>query len=458
MKQLLYTLALTTALLQTSNAETPSLQEWFVASMKGEKADLKSEVIVPGEIAATRKKIFESYRKAALENGWDKKFIPPNTLERDKDGGLKIRSSKYRIGEGLVMPYVAIQKGEKPDGGWPLAIAMHGGGSTGDKLDNPHAWPVNNREWNAQIKVALSKYPSDVTYFIPRMVDDNQGRWWKEFNYEAFSALIRHAILYWDVDPNRVYLMGISEGGYGTETLACRYPEKFAAASGLACGSGTSIHVENLRNLPFRTDVGEKDTMFGRKPNAVKKHALLDELREKDTGGYTNHLEVHKGRGHGIDYGPGPKWMVQFERNPHPERVTYTLFQHDKTKNKGAYWLQALNDLEKKVIYLDSQIDSEKNSISISAKATIDDEVVQAADGQQPLADSGETTAASGLKLRLWLHESLLDLSKPIEIRINGKKVETITAKPQLDSMCESLMLFGDPNYSYPCKVDVLVP
>lgn len=441
-----------------ASASTPSLETWFETSIKGETAPLENSALPLADIGKQRDEAFAAYKEAAIKNDWEKKFTSANIVSAPTDGKLAIKRGSYHIGEGLDMPYVVLGKGEKPKKGWPLIIAMHGGGCTNDKLETPHSWPVNTGEWNAQIRLSFLLYPTDAIYFVPRMVDDNRGRWWKEFNVTAFSAMIRHAILFWDVDPNRVYLLGISEGGYGTETLACRYPDFFAAANGMACGEGSSIHVENLRNLPFRTDVGEKDTMFGRVTNAIAKHEIIESLRKKDPEGYVNHLEVQPGKGHGIDYKPGPNWLMPFSRRSHPNRVTYTLFEHDGVKNKGAYWLQATSDIAKKVIHLDGQINTQENSITITADATKNDETVQSADSQKPLADSGETVPASGLKLRLWLHESLLDLSKPIPITINGKLVETLSAEPNLATLCESLMLSGDPEFSYPCKADLTVP
>lgn len=458
MRPLPVTIAIGLAFVSLVTAENPSLKPWFVSSMQGSKKPVENADIPLADIAKLRGQVFEAYKQAAVEKVLEKEFALPNELPKEVQGKLEIQRRSYHIAEGLDMPYVALQKGEKPPDGWPLFIAMHGGGSTGDKLSNPHAWPHNNQEWNVQIKLAISLYPANAIYFIPRMVDDNRGRWWKEFNYTAFSAMIRHAILFWDVDPNRVYMLGISEGGYGSETLACRYPDKFAAANGMACGSGTSIHVENLRNLPFRTDVGEKDTMFGRFTNAVKKHELLRSLQSKDPEGYIHELAVQAGLGHGIDYKRGPEWLMGNTRKPQPKRVTYTLFHHDGVKNKGAYWLQANNDLEKKVVFLDGQIITEENSINITAVATKNDEKVQVADAQQALADAGETIPATGLVLRIWVHEALLDFGKPIKISINGKLIQTMTPKAELSSMCESLMLFGDPNYTYPSKVDVMVP
>ena len=450
-------LILALALANLATAEDTPLHTWFVSAMQGEILPL-NKVEPVSDIRKMRQQVFAAYKEAALKKAWDKQFIRPNEVPSGGPAGMKILSGHYRFGEGLDMPYVVLQRGEKPANGWPLIIAMHGGGGTSDKLSDPHAWPVNTQEWKTQIHFAVSLYPTNAIYFVPRMVNDNQGRWWKEYNYRAYSTMIRDAILFWDVDPNRVYMLGISEGGYGTETLACRYPDKFAAADGMACGEGTSIHVENLRNLPFRTDVGEEDTSFGRVSNAIKKHELLKSLQKDDPGGYINDLEVQAGRGHGINYRPGPEWLMQYSRNPHPKRVTYTLFEHDGVKNKGAYWLQATNDLDKKVIHLEGQMDAIENTITIKADATKNDEKVQVADGQQPLADSGETVPAKGLKIRLWLHETLLDLSKPVKIIINGKVADTITPKLEFSSMCESLMAFGDPNYTYPCKIDVVVP
>lgn len=458
MLQLPFKIALTLALANLTAAENPDIQSWFVNAMQGKTEPSAKFDIALADIDKTRQRVFESYKKAAIESGWDKNFILPTQIPKVPGEKLNIHAGSHPISEGQDMPYVVLQKGDKPANGWPFIIAMHGGGGTADKLPNPHGWPVNTQEWNSQIKLSLALYPTNAIYFVPRMVNDNQGRWWKEYNCKAFAAMIRHAILFWGVDPNRVYMLGISEGGYGTETLACRYPDILAAANGMACGEGTSIHVENLRNLPFRTDVGEKDTSFGRVTNAIKKHELLQTLQKNDHDGYSNHLEVHSGKSHGINYKPGPEWMMQFTRNPHPKRVTYTLFQHDGVKNKGAYWLQAISDLDKKIIHLDGQINATDNSISITADATKNDEKVQVADAQQPLADSGETIPASGLKLRLWLHEALLDLTKPVKISVNGKVVETHVPKPEIGAMCESLMLSGDPNYVYACKLDVVVP
>ena len=47
-----------------------------------------------------------------------------------------------------------------------------------------------------------------------------------------FERVVREAIARFDVDPDRVYLLGISEGGYGAIRFAGNRPDRFAACGG----------------------------------------------------------------------------------------------------------------------------------------------------------------------------------------------------------------------------------
>ena len=431
---------------------TAEVAEYFAAALAGKDVRLENLPADPAKLGELRRELFDAYCAAAKKTG-ENRFKAPLQLQP----GIKNELSRgsYHLGEGLDMPYLVFSHGEKPAGGWPLVIAMHGGGGTSDKLPHPHAWPVNTREWQTQTQLAASYYPDGAIYFVPRMVDDNNGRWWRDFNVEAFEAVIRHGITHWEVNPDRVYMLGISEGGYGTEVLATRMTDRLAAVSGMACGSGSSIHVENLRNLAYRIEVGEKDTAFGRVTNARENHRRLEELREQDPQGYLNVLNEQKGKGHGIDYRQGPVWMIKQTRSTHPERVVLTTYRADKKRNASAYWLQVTQDLGERDVYLDARIDKTANAIDIKAEATKGDATYQSPDAQQPLADAGALVPAQGLKLRLWLHESLVDFAKPLIVRVNGQEVKNVPVTTSLKAMVESLQRSGDPQRIYPAFLDV---
>ena len=429
--------------------------DYFTATLTGKEAKFDGKPLELAKIDEKRKELFVSY-SAVVKKVHANKFKAPDHLQADVKN--QIAPGEYHIGEKLDMPYLVFSRGEKPAGGWPLVIAMHGGGGTSDKLPNPHAWPVNDGEFRAQATLSATRYPDGAIYFVPRMVDDNNGRWWRDFNIEGFEAMIRYALVNWEVNPDRVYMLGISEGGYGTEVLATRMTDRFAAVSAMACGSGSSIHVENLRNLFYRTEVGEKDTAFGRVMNARENHRRLEELRGKDAQGYVNVLNEQKGRGHGIDYTQGPAWMITHTRKTHPERVVLTTYRADKKRNDSAYWLQITKDLGERDVYLDAKIDKTKNAIDIKAEATKGDATYQSPDWQKALSDPGPLVPATGLTLRIWLHESLIDFAKPLTVRINGKEVKHAEVTANLKAMVESLQRSGDPQRIYPACLDVTVP
>ena len=60
------------------------------------------------------------------------------------------------------------------------------------------------------------------------------------------------------VDPDRVYLTGLSLGGFGTWETATQHPERFAAIAPI-CGGGRPFMARRLKNLPAWVFHGEKD-------------------------------------------------------------------------------------------------------------------------------------------------------------------------------------------------------
>jgi len=66
-------------------------------------------------------------------------------------------------------------------------------------------------------------------------------------------------LLNYPIDPSRIYLMGISMGGYGTWDLAMRTPQRFAAAVPI-CGGGDPNHAKKLKGLPIWAFHGDSDT------------------------------------------------------------------------------------------------------------------------------------------------------------------------------------------------------
>jgi predicted peptidase len=111
---------------------------------------------------------------------------------------------------------------------WPLMLFLHGAGERGNDLKKvtDHGPP----------KIVKSKPAFPFILVSPQCSQDEV---WSD---EMLLSLLDEVTRKHRVDAKRVYLTGLSMGGYGTWSLGLKYPERFAAIAPI-CGGGETIHV-----------------------------------------------------------------------------------------------------------------------------------------------------------------------------------------------------------------------
>ena len=82
-------------------------------------------------------------------------------------------------------------------------------------------------------------------------------KWWPDFSVEVLGMIDETAEKF-NVDQSRIYLTGLSMGGYGSWAIACKYPERFAAIVPI-CGGGNPFIANNLKDVPVWAFHGAKD-------------------------------------------------------------------------------------------------------------------------------------------------------------------------------------------------------
>ena len=127
---------------------------------------------------------------------------------------------------------------------WPLVLFLHGSGESGDDL--------NKVKVHGPPKLVDSNGPFPFILVAPQ----SPGRGWDP---HVLNALLDSVIKKYRVDKNRVYVTGLSMGGYGTWALAAAYPGKFAALAPI-CGGGKPTDAGKLARLPIWVFHGAKDT------------------------------------------------------------------------------------------------------------------------------------------------------------------------------------------------------
>lgn len=72
--------------------------------------------------------------------------------------------------------------------------------------------------------------------------------------------LIDELIEKYPIDTNRIYITGLSMGGFGTWDLISRFPDKFAAAVPI-CGGADTDYAPKIKNIPVWAFHGAKDKL-----------------------------------------------------------------------------------------------------------------------------------------------------------------------------------------------------
>jgi predicted peptidase len=132
---------------------------------------------------------------------------------------------------------------DAPGEAWPLIVFLHGAGECGDDLE------LVKRHGPPKLIEAGRDLP-----FLVLAPQSRRGGW----DVAALERLLEATLAGERADPDRVYLTGISMGGFGTWAWAAAHPERFAAIAPI-CGGGRPEWAGRLKGLPIWNFHGAKD-------------------------------------------------------------------------------------------------------------------------------------------------------------------------------------------------------
>lgn len=197
-------------------------------------------------------------------------FVPARAQVKEKNG------VKYACQLYLPKGYGDSKKA------YPLVIYLHGGSQRGNDLTKLDIYGLPY----------LIKQGKEYD-FIMVAPQCPEGKFWSTENW--FDSLYTDITARYRIDRNRVYLTGISMGGYGTWQTAVAYPNTFAAILPLCGGCDDSTQICQIRHVPVWTFHGTADdeVPFDETERLVK--------RLKTCNGTVQFTRL-KNEGHGIQY------------------------------------------------------------------------------------------------------------------------------------------------------------
>ena len=380
------------------------LREYFTATA-GQKAHWKfskrNERWLGKNEAGVRELAWEAYRSAPIHAN----------LKADFDAHVA-RFEQY------LSPYVVKMVGTRPAKGWALFIAMHGGGGAPKE--------VNDSQWR-HMQIYYKDHPEagGYLYLALRAPNDTWNGFYDDYVYPLIDNLARQFRFFGDIDPDKVFIMGYSHGGYGAYAIGPKMPDRFAAihASAAAATDGEST-AKTLRTTPFTAMVGELDTMYGRYERNQKFKAEIEQLRGGRADIYPVTVTIVAGNGHtGLPDRDKIKDLYPAVRNPVPREVTWLMTD---SVVRDFFWLRVPQPAKRQEILASCR----ENRFVITANEGVSEATV--------LMDS-----------------RLVDFNKPVDIKLNGS-TSTRHFAPSLKTFCETLARRGDPAFAFSASFTII--
>lgn len=335
-------------------------------------------------------------------------------------------------------------KGAAPANGYPVYIALHGGGGGPAEM--------NDEQWEQMQRYYLNSIDTGI-YIAPRGPNDT---WNLHFDGDAevfYSQILKQVRLYTGADPNRIYLLGYSAGGDGVYQLAPRMASELAAAS-MSAGHHNDVGPDNLQHVPMLLQVGELDDAYNRNKETVRYSKILDSLARQYPGDFQHQVYVHSGAEHsyvmdrrGPDFQANviadpihwlrnpegaktttavtdaPTWLSNFRRNPYPLHLKWDHYMV-REGNDNYFWISYVGGRMKMSgfpVFSEVMAFPTQNRIEVQ-------------------------NLSQGISIHL--HEALVNPKKPLTITVNHKDYK-VDLKPSALQMAKSLAERSDRSHGF---------
>lgn len=239
--------------------------------------------------------------------------------------------------------------GYDPAQKWPLVVRLHG-----YNPDNPEYvrwWSVDDRHLMADAEYAGHQ---GIIYMEPHGRGNNR---YLGLGDQDVTQVIQQAKRTLNIDPDRVYLMGESMGGWGTWNVATRHPDLFAAIAPIYGGADyhSQLPEEALAKLtPLDRFFQEKQSSWAMAESLLNlpilvHHGDVDQsvnveysrygVRLLERWGYNVWYIELPGYGHEElnIFGNVVNWLLQYRRDANPTRVR---LRSTELQNAQAYWVK----------------------------------------------------------------------------------------------------------------------
>jgi hypothetical protein len=317
----------------------------------------------------------------------------------------------------------------QPTKSYGLVVCLHGAGFTGEAY---------LERWQARLG-------DDYVLACPTTP---MGAWFTRRAEELVLATIRSVQRRYHIDPDRVFLTGMSNGGIGAWVIGMHDAPLFAGIAPMASGLDNVLlpFLANLRSTPIYIIHGAKDQVM---PVELSRTITNELTRLGYPFVYREHDREHPmAGGHYFPREELPElvtWLNAQRRNPLPTSVTVV---REASHFQPFGWVR-IDTTDAIAAFSEDLVSKRDDRVKQREYARLDASIVA--------PNRIEVRADRVQRYSLFLNEQLIDSSKPLIVLTNGQVSFDGTVTPSLETLLKQARLRQDSRQLFPIHLAIQV-
>ena len=335
---------------------------------------------------------------------------------------VTVRGRTFRYGLYVPLNYQSSQS-------YALVICLHGAGFTGDAY--LERWQTRLGE---KYILACPTLP--------------QGNWWTREAADVVLATLHAVQSRYRIDPDRVFLTGMSNGGIGVYLIGSHYAPLFAGLAPMASGLDDVLlpFLQNLRHTSVYIIHGTQDHVM---PVELSRTIAQELTRLGYPFTYREHDRTHPvAGGHYFPREELPDlvaWFDAHRRDPVPKTITVV---RDATHLSSFAWVR-IDSTDRIAAFSDNLVDRRDDSITNRIYAKLEAEVA----GPNRI----EVRTERVRRYSLFLNQDLVDPAKPITVVTNGQISYEGTVTQSIATLLQEARRRHDRQRLFPVRLSISV-
>ena len=338
------------------------------------------------------------------------------------DERIDVQGRAYHVALSVPPTYQSVKS-------YGLVVCLHGAGFTGEAY---------LERWQARLG-------DDYVLACPTTP---MGAWFTRGAEELVLATIRSVQRRYHIDPDRIFLTGMSNGGIGAWVIGMHDAPLFAGIAPMASGLDNVLlpFLGNLRSTPIYIIHGVKDQVM---PVEFSRRITSELTKLGYPFVYREHDREHPmAGGHYFPREELPElvtWLNAQRRNPLPTSVTVV---REASHFQPFGWVR-IDTTDAIAAFSEDLVSKRDDLIKQREYARLDASIVA--------PNRIEVRADRVQRYSLFLNEQLIDSSKPLIVFTNGQVSFDGTVTPSLETLLKQARLRQDSRQLFPIHLAIQV-